>query len=384
MRADVRVGGARPWDIVVHDARFYRKALSLGTLGLGESYTDGWWDCEALDQFIERMLAADVRNSVPITPRLVLGVLPYLLPEIHYFVPGLRETAARLGLLRRTVEEHYNVGNDFYRIMLDRRMTYTCGYWETAETLDEAGEAKLEMVCRKIGLKPGHRVLDIGCGWGSFARFAAERYGAEVVGVTISPEQRQLGRELAKGLPIEIRLQDYREIRDRNAFDRAVSLGMFEHVGRRNYASYMQMVHDALKPDGIFLLETIGGDVSGTHCNPWFAKYIFNSPASVFPSIAEIARAAERRFTVEDWQNFGWDYAPTIAEWWDNIERERDWVTATYGEAFYRTWKFCLKSCEGAFRGRHYQMWQIVLAKKPIPGGFRPDRFRAEGTPAVC
>lgn len=375
---DVRINGDRPWDAQVHDPRFFRKALSLGTMGLGEAYMDGWWDCRALDEFGVRILDAGLRHKVPITPRLVLGALPQLLPNLHYFVPGLREAAARLGLLRGAVEQHYNIGNDFYKVLLDRRMTYTCGYWQDAETLDEAGEAKLEMVCRKLGLKPGHRVLDIGCGWASFARYAVEHYGVSVTGITISEEQRRLGSELAAGLPIEIRLQDYRDVRDKGAFDRAVSLGMFEHVGRRNYPAYMRMVHDALTPDGLFVLETIGENVSGTHCNPWFAKYVFNSPASVFPSTAEVSRSVEGLFAIEDWQNFGYDYAPTIEGWWANVEAERDWVLETYGERFYRLWEFCFKSCISSFRGRYSQMWQIVLAKQPVEGGFHPDYWDAQ------
>ena len=179
-----------------------------------------------------------------------------------------------------------------------------------------------------------------------------------------------LAQELCRGLSVEFRRDDYRNIKGR--YDRAASFGMFEHVGRQNFDAYMRVVHDCLSQDGLFLLETIGDDVSGSDCNPWFQKYIFQAPTSMFPSIAEIAKAVERRFVVEDWQNFGADYAPTLRAWHANIAARRDWVTAQYGAQFYRMWVFYLLSCAGAFAARSYQMWQILLAKRGIPGGFRP------------
>jgi cyclopropane-fatty-acyl-phospholipid synthase len=254
-------------------------------------------------------------------------------------------------------------------MLLGRHMLYSCTYWGSAETLDESEEAKLELSCRKLGLAPGMRVLDIGCGWGGFSKFAAERYGASVVGVTISEQQRALAIERCRGLPVEIRLQDYREIT--GTFDRIASFGMLEHVGRQNYDAYMRVAHERLTDDGLFLLETIGDNVSKSDCNPWFQKYIFVAPTSMFPSIAEIARSVEGRFVVEDWHNFGADYAPTLRAWNDNLTAHRDWVVAKYGERTYRMWVFYLLTCAGAFASRTYQMWQILLAKRGLPGGFR-------------
>jgi cyclopropane-fatty-acyl-phospholipid synthase len=371
--ADVAINGARPWDIRVYDSRFFRRAVCGGSIGLGESFMDGWWDSDALDQTIARILRADLRHKVRVPAAMLWSAAAEALPNLLYVVPGLRPFLARFRSYRKLAERHYEVGNEFYRRMLDKRMVYSCAYWETARSLDEAQEAKLEMSCRKLGLRPGLRVLDIGCGWGGFAKYAAERYGVSVTGITISEQQLALTTELCRGLPVELRLHDYREIKGR--FDRAVSFGMFEHVGRRNFATYLQVVHDCLEDDGQFLLETIGDDVSGSECNPWFAKYLFAAPTSMFPSIKEIAGAAERRFVIEDWHNFGADYAPTLLAWYENLCANRDWVVAHYSERFYRMYVFYLLTCAGAFGSRTYQMWQILLAKRGIPGGFRQVRL---------
>jgi cyclopropane-fatty-acyl-phospholipid synthase len=370
--ADIRIGGSRPWDITVRDPRFYKRALAGGAIGLGESFMDGWWDTPALDQTIARMLGADLRAKLKVSPFMLADAIAEHLPNLPYVWPGLRPFLSRFRPYMAVAESHYEVGNDLYAAMLGKHMVYSCCYWENARTLEEAQEAKLEMSCRKLGLKPGQRVLDIGCGWGSFAKFAAERYGVSVVGYTISKQQSVLATERCRGLPIEIRLDDYRNIKGR--FDRAASFGMFEHVGRQNFDAYMRVVHDCLTEDGIFLLETIGDNVSRSECNPWFQKYIFQAPTSMFPSIQEIAAAVENRFVVEDWHNFGADYAPTLRAWHDNVAARKDWVVAQYGERFYRMWEFYLLSCAGAFAARTYQMWQIVLAKRGIPEGFRPSR----------
>lgn len=370
--ADIRVGGPRPWDITVRDPRFYKRALAGGAIGLGESFMDGWWDTPALDQTIARMLGADLRGKLKVSPFMLADAIAEHLPNLPYVWPGLRPFLSRFRPYMAVAETHYEVGNELYAAMLGKHMVYSCCYWENATNLEEAQEAKLEMSCRKLGLKPGQRVLDIGCGWGSFAKFAAERYGVSVVGYTISEQQRALAVERCRGLPVEIRLDDYRNIKGQ--FDRAASFGMFEHVGRQNFAAYMRVAHDCLTDDGILLLETIGDNVSRSECNPWFQKYIFQAPTSMFPSIKEIAAAVENRFVVEDWHNFGADYAPTLRAWHENFAARKDWVVARYGERFYRMWVFYLLSCAGAFAARTYQMWQIVLAKRGIPEGFRQVR----------
>jgi len=356
--ADVKINGSRPWDIQVHNEKFYQRVLAQGSLGLGESYMDGWWDCKQIDQMIYRILRAQIQNKVSrfnfITTSLKARLFN-LQSKSKAFVVG---------------EHHYDAGNDLYKLMLDKRMTYTCGYWKNAKTLDEAQEAKLDLVCKKIGLKPGMTVLDIGCGWGSFMKYAAQKYKVRAVGITVSKEQVKLAREMCKGLPVEIRLQDYRDVKEK--FDRVISLGMFEHVGYKNYREYMKVVHRCLKDDGLFLLHTIGGNKTFTTGDPWLLKYIF--PNGMLPSIAQIGKSIEDLFVMEDWHNFGHDYSKTTRIWWNNVDKNWDKLKSKYDERFYRMWKYYLLSCGGSLHARHNQLWQVVLSKNGVLGGYKSLR----------
>jgi cyclopropane-fatty-acyl-phospholipid synthase len=351
---DVKIDGDRPWDLRVLDDRLYARVLSDGTLGFGEAYMDGWWDCDAIDEMIDRLLRHDVRSKLGMNTALIRDAVHARLVNRQD-----KRRAFHIG------ERHYDIGNDLYRAMLDRRMVYTCGYWKDATNLDEAQEAKLDLVCRKIGLKPGQRVLDIGCGWGSFAKFAAEKYGAHVVGVTVSKEQIKLGQELCHGLPVEFRLRDYRDVHE--TFDHIISLGMFEHVGYKNYREYFRVARRCLKDDGLFLLHTIGGNVSAKSTDPWIDKYIF--PNSMIPSAAQITSAAEGLFVMEDWHSFGADYDKTLMEWYRNVEARWNELH-DYDERFRRMWRYYLLSCAGSFRARVNQLWQVVYSKKGIMGGY--------------
>jgi cyclopropane-fatty-acyl-phospholipid synthase len=355
---DVRIDGDRPWDIQVHDERFFRRILADGALGLGEAYMDGWWDAESLDGLFERLARMDPR-SVPI---------PWSTKWLYIkdrFVNRQRKSRAH-----RVAEHHYDLGNDLFQAMLDPRMVYTCAYWEGARTLAEAQEAKLELVCRKLRLQPGQTVLDIGCGFGSFIRYAAEKYGVRAVGVTNSVEQARLGRELCQGLPVEFRLQDYRDIE--GTFDHVVSIGMFEAVGRRNFRTFFEVAHRAVKPDGLFLLHTIGSNRRERSVDAWIEKYIF--PDGAQPSVADIGEATDHLFVVEDWHTFGAYYDPTLMAWFHNFDAAWPDLRDRYDDRFYRMWKYFLLSCAGSFRARRSNVWQIVLARRPVPGGYRPVR----------
>jgi cyclopropane-fatty-acyl-phospholipid synthase len=355
---DIRIDGSRPWDIRVLDDRFYKRVLSEDALGLGESYVEGWWEADALDEFFFRLLSIDL-SGVRMSWARKWTVL-----RDRFLNRQSTSRAFEIG------ERHYDRGNDLFGVMLDRRMTYTCGYWKDADTLDEAQEAKLDLVCRKIGLQPGQHVLDIGCGWGSFMKYAAENYGVSTVGVTVSEEQAALGRTLCKGLPIEIRLQDYRDVTGR--FDHVVSLGMFEHVGPRNYRAFFETAERCLNGDGRLLLHTIGNRFSDRSTDPFTEKYIF--PNSVIPSIRQIGEATERLFVMEDWHNFGPDYDRTLMAWNANFEAGWEELRPRYGEAFYRMWRYFLLSAAGSFRVRKMQLWQIVFSKNGIIGGYVPVR----------
>ncbi len=355
-KADIRINGDRPWDIRVTDNRVFPRTFAQGSLGFGEAYMDGWWDCEAIDEMLTRVFRSDIEKDIRSWRTLAL------MAKSRLFNQGRVAKAYEIG------EKHYDAGNDLYEAMLDTRMVYTCGYWKDARNLDEAQEHKLDLVCRKIGLKEGMRVLDIGCGWGSFAKFAAERYGAQVVGVTVSKEQVELGNKRCEGLPVEIRLQDYRFIE--GEFDRVISLGMFEHVGYKNYKTFMDVCHRVLTDDGMLLLHTIGRNYSVHSTDPWIDKYIF--PNSMLPSIEQIGRAAGKLFVMEDWHNFGTDYDKTLLAWYDNIESAWSRLPS-YDDHFQRMWRFYLLSSAATFRARKNQLWQIVYSKG-LPKGYRSLR----------
>jgi len=353
--ADVQINGQRPWDIQIHNDNFYPRVIRSGTLGLGESYMDGWWDTDQLDEFICKLLRADLRNKVK---------------PVSDFITSLQARFTNLQSPTRAYEvgeHHYDVGNDLYECMLGKRMIYSCAYWQNASTLDEAQKAKLDLVCRKLELQPGMKVLDIGCGWGGTARFAAENYGVEVVGISISKEQVSLAKERCKGLPIEIRLQDYRSLDE--TFDRILSIGMLEHVGYKNYRTFMTKAHDLLNENGLFLLHTIGSNKTKKTGDAWMNKYIF--PNSMLPSAKQVTQSFERLFVLEDWHNFGTDYDTTLMHWYENFNSNWHLLQDRYDERFYRMWKFYLHLSAGCFRARHNHVWQIVLSPKGVPGGYK-------------
>jgi cyclopropane-fatty-acyl-phospholipid synthase len=361
--ADVRIGGTRPWDLQVYDSHFYARVLGQGSLGLGESYMEGWWDAESLDGFLFHVLQARLEQRVHSAGELWDALRARLLNLQS------RNRAREVG------ERHYDLGNDLYAAMLGRRLVYSCGYWTQADGrvldgLDAAQEAKLDLICRKLRLKPGMRVLDIGCGWGEALKFAAERYGVSGVGITISKEQADYARELCAGLPIEIRLQDYREVHE--PFDAVLSVGMFEHVGVKNYRGYFEVAQRCLPPGGLFLLHTIGTNRSVNHTDPWISRYIF--PNSMLPSTAQIAQAVEGLFVIEDWHNFGTDYDRTLQAWRDNVERAWPSLDLRYDERFRRMWRYYLGASMATFRTRKSQLWQVVLSNGGVKGGYLAPR----------
>jgi cyclopropane-fatty-acyl-phospholipid synthase len=325
--AGVQVDGHAPYDIQVHNPDFYPRVVAGGSLALGESYMDGWWDCEALDQFFERIMAARLDKKVRKSKALLWAVVKARLTGMYG-----RARAFEVG------RHHYDIGNDLFTVMLDKRMNYSCAYWQAADTLDKAQEAKLELTCRKLGLQPGMRVLDIGCGWGAFAIYA-----------------------------VRFELKDYRDIQ--GTFDRIVSIGMFEHVGFTNYRTFMQVVKRCLKEGGLFLLHTIGSNTSVSTVDPWFAKYIF--PNSMLPSARQITEAAEGIFILEDWHSFGPHYDPTLIAWHRNFIDNWHHIQDAYDQRFQRMWVYYLLSCAGSFRARRNQLWQIVFSKNDGKGNTR-------------
>lgn len=350
----IGLDGRHDWDIQVHDERFYERVLAEGSLGLGETYMARWWDCEALDTMFTKVIRGGLENRPRKNLRLILWALGHRLFNLQS-----RSRSFQVG------RSHYDIGNDLYELMLDSRMIYSCAYWKNANNLDEAQENKLDLIARKLLLKPGMEVLDIGCGWGGLATYLAEHYQVKVLGITVSNQQVEFARKNLKNSMVEIRLQDYRDVRER--FDRIVSVGMFEHVGPRNYRTFFDCVRRNLTDEGFILLHTIGKNHSSIEGDPWYDKYIF--PNGVLPSAAQITKASEG-FVLEDWHNFGTDYDRTLMAWHERFDKGWEQLRHRYGEEFYRMWTYYLLLSAASFRARRNQLWQITLSPGGIQGGY--------------
>lgn len=357
--ADIQINGSNPWDIQIHNDQFYKRIITKGEIAFGESYMDFWWDAEKVDELVCKLLQANLQDKIK---QNLNGLIRLLI--LKTFNLQSKKRAFIVG------EKHYDLGNDLFQNMLDKRMNYSCAYWKDAGNLDEAQENKLELICRKLNLKPGMHILDIGCGWGAFGKYVAEKYQVEVVGLTVSKEQVLLGKKLTEGLPVEFRLMDYRDLNEK--FDRIVSVGMFEHVGLKNYRTFFEVVSRCLNNNGLFLLHTIGSNISLKSLNAWTNKYIF--PNGMLPSITQIGKSIEGLFVMEDWHNFGHDYDKTLIAWNRNFTSNWEKINDQYSERFYRMWTFYLLSSAAAFRARKKQVWQLVLSKKGIANGYLPLR----------
>jgi cyclopropane-fatty-acyl-phospholipid synthase len=367
-RADVTIGGNLPGDIRVNDERFYDRVIAEGSLGVGESYMDGWWDCDHLDVFFAKVLSARLDEIVKSKDQIFLYLRSLMLNM---------QSRARS---QRVAQQHYNLGNEFYADMLDPGMHYTCAFWENAETLEEAQNAKCELVCRKLMLEPGDTVLELGCGWGGFAEYAARHYGCRVTAYNIAEEQVQFARARCKDLDVKFVLDDYRSAKGR--YDKIVSIGLFEHVGPKNYRSAMALAERCLKDNGLFLVHTIGRNKTYIATDPWIEKYIF--PGGCLPSINKLAEAAEELFVVEHFHSFGQYYDRTLMAWYENFHRNWQKHEKRYRDRFFRMWSYYLLSCAGAFRARRNQLWQFVFSKHGVPGGYNALSWTAEQNDAVA
>lgn len=352
--ADIEINGTRPWDIRIKDKRLYRRVLRDQQLGLGEAYMDGWWDVPKVDEFIARLIEADAPSKIKPSSAAVLHGITEALKWQFTNKQDIKKA-------RKNASHHYNIGNDLYERMLDKRMIYSCAYWSGgAKTLNEAQEAKLDLICRKLELKKGMTLLDIGCGWGGFAEYAAKKYGVVVTGISPAAEQVKLAKKRTKGLKVKILQQDYRETK--GSFDRIVSLGMLEHVGIKNYPDFFDTCERLLAPGGMMLHHTIGGNKPYVASEAeWIDKYIF--PGGMIPTIAEIAGAVERKFVIEDLHNFGPDYDKTLLAWHQNFLKHYDELSGTYDERFKRMWEYYLLIFAGMFRIRELQLWQFVMRR---------------------
>ena len=361
-KAGITLNGSAHHDPQVHDERFYQWVLGKGSLGLGESYMEGYWDCQALDTFFCKLLRAKLEKTAP---RSIAQGLQYLRARLMN-PQSLKRAAAN-------ATRHYNLGNDFFRAMLGPRMVYTCGYWENAQTLAEAQEHKLALTCQKLHLQDGMHILDIGCGWGSFVKYATEHYSVKATGLNVSQPQLAEARSETQHLPVEYLEKDYRKLSQTDGpFDRLVSLGMIEHVGKQNFTAFFKAARRVIRTDGLFLLHTIGSNESRNATDPWLNKYIF--PNSLIPSLKQLSEAMEGRFVIEDVHNFGPYYDYTLLAWHQNFETYCRQNPGALTQRFYRMWRYYLLCCAGSFRARKNQLWQLVLSPEGVLGGYSPVR----------
>ncbi len=369
-QCNIQINGSNPWDIQVKNSKVYDRVLSDYALGLGEAYMDGWWDAQALDQTFHRLLSIDIETLI--TEKFFKDKVMFNL-ALKYGWQNIKNRVLNFQTKNKAFEvgeAHYNIGNDLFQLMLDPELNYTCAYWKGAHNLADAQSAKCKLICDKLYLQPGQKILDIGCGWGSFARYAVKNYGVEVEGVTISKAQKALADKLNEGLPIKIHLKDYRDMT--GAYDHIVSIGMFEHVGYKNYATFMKIAHRLLKDDGLFLLHTIGANKTNFAANDWIRKYIF--PNGMLPSISQMGKAIEPYFIAEDLHNFGAYYDLTLMAWQKHFVLNYEKLKDRYDERFYRMWNYYLLSCAGAFRARSMQLWQWVFSKNGKQGVYHSIR----------
>jgi cyclopropane-fatty-acyl-phospholipid synthase len=356
--AGIEVNGKNAWDIQVHDDRLWNRIISQRELGLAEAYMDGWWDVESIDQFLTKLLEINVLDKVPFSISLVGHAVKSTVLN--------RQTKAKAAA---NAKHHYNIGNDLYTRMLDKEMAYSCGYWKTAKTLDQAQIAKFDLICRKLELKPGMKLLDIGCGWGGLLRYAAKNYG--IIGTGISPADNQIELARAKNgkLKIEYLQMDYRDLSGK--FDRIVSVGMMEHVGPKNLETFFNKCISLLAPDGMMLHHTIASNETKQVTDPFFDRYIF--PGGVLPSLAQISKAVEKKVIIEDVHNFGPDYEKTLLAWYANINKKWREIP-NYDERFRRMWNYYLLSSAAGFRARHIQLLQVVFRPMTSRGAYKAVR----------
>lgn len=372
-KAGIEIGGNKPWDIHIHDNRVYGKIIRYGSLGLGESYMDSWWDCPAVDQFIDKIIRANLHSE-----------FHFNIETIKIFVDALIQNRQSIGRSKKVAKDHYDISPELYVAMLGENEIYTCGYWKgldrnNLENLQKAQDQKLDLIYKKLEAKPGMNVLDIGCGWGGTLRYGHEKYGIKGTGISISEEQINFANNVSKekSLPLSYKLLDYRHLADtyKNSFDRIVSVGMFEHVGKKNYDNYMKSAYEVLKPNGLFLLHHIGALDSSSSEDAWLDKYIFHG--SVLPSLSDTIKASEPYFIVHDVQNFGIYYDTTLMAWCKNFEqawKNNESLRNQYNERFYRMWRYYLLMCAGSFRARKNQLYQFVFSKREYPGEYISPR----------
>jgi cyclopropane-fatty-acyl-phospholipid synthase len=342
--------------IEIRDAAFFRRLATRGKLGLGESYSAGEWGSDDLVALFELLL----RNAESARRRH---------PRIERFLGARLRPNTRNGRLRarRNIAYHYDLGNELFALMLDETMTYSCGVFAHAdEPLAEAQLRKYRRICERLQLGPDDRVLEIGCGWGGFARFAAAEVGCHVTGLTISAAQAELARERTKGLDVRILLEDYRE--HEGSYTKVASIEMLEAIGERQFDTYFATIDRVLADDGVACIQTIlvpDERWDRYRKSPdWIERYIF--PGCLIPSLSALTRSATRasQLQLHAVDEIGPHYAETLKRWRERFHARLGDVRALgYDDRFVRTWDFYLAFCEAAFRVRALRDVQLTLTR---------------------
>ena len=323
---DVVIGGSRDWDIQVKNKKFFRKVFLNANMGLGESYVNKYFECRRLDQLIYRL-----RHYFPKKSIILKNIYDIIQDKFINFQSIKRAT--------KVAKTHYDLEVKIFQKFLDKRMIYTCGYWNNAKNLDEAQEKKLDLIAKKLEFKPNMKVLDVGCGWGGSAAYFAKKYRVQVVGITNSKEQYNYAQAHNSSELTQFIYCDYREHKEK--YDAIYSIGMFENVGSKNYLTFFKCIKNNLKQNASFLLHTIGMDMTVNTRFSWAVKYIF--PNGELPSQKQITDNIEHNFIIDDWHNFGCDYDKTLMQWYKNFVRTYpSFKSDYYDERFFRTWSFYL------------------------------------------
>ena len=355
-KADITINGNDPWDMQIHDQTIYKDIVLKGSLGLGDGYIKQKWDVDKIDVFFEKILKARV------------SFLPSLTGALYEVQDSLSN--AQVGKKAFEVGTyHYDLGNELYELMLGESMAYSSArFLDKKNSLTQAQYNKFDQLCKKLELKPGMKILEIGSGWGTFAKFAMSQYGVSVVGLTVSKEQKAYAEKACKGLPAQFILMDYQHIPNKynGIFDRVVSIEMIEAVGSKNLKTYFSTIAKTLKPDGKFGMQVILG--SGED-DIFISKRIF--PNGHVPSAKEIINNSFAFLHVQHWDSFGKDYEKTLLHWeknfknnWNDIKRIKDTSgDKIYDKDFYRMWRYYLLLCAAGFRVGYIDVAQIVMTK---------------------
>jgi cyclopropane-fatty-acyl-phospholipid synthase len=348
---DIHINGNRPWDMVVRDERVFRDIVTRGSLGLGNAYTQGWWDSPALDEWMYRVSQSPALRSA----RTLTHIIPNALATASEFLYNTQS----LPRSQHVLKKHYELNLPLFANMLDPLMQYSCAHFGNTKTLPEAQVEKLDLIARKLEISERDTLLDIGSGWGGLAKYFSENKGCSVTGINISQKQIQFSEKFAPSQKVSFQNRDYRQIE--GIFDKVVSVGMFEHVGPQNYRAFMKSAHKALRPGGLLLIQSITKSTSDKICDPWIKRNIF--PNSHIPSLAQVSAAAEDLFVLESVQNIGEHYDKTLMCWHKNFTKNWEKISPSFDSAFQRKWTYYLLTCAGVFRARELGCCQVLFRK---------------------